>query len=49
LVAVLLGVALLEEPVQLTPGTVTIGLAGLAATITGIWALTRPAPPATPP
>jgi hypothetical protein len=32
---------LLNEPVPLTPVRAVIGIAGLVATIVGIWALTR--------
>jgi hypothetical protein len=42
LVAVIIGVCLLGEPLQLTPTRVAIAAIGLVATITGIWALTRP-------
>lgn len=40
-VAVLIGVTLLNETVPLTPVRAVIGIAGLVATIAGIWALTR--------
>jgi hypothetical protein len=42
LVAVIIGVTLLGEPLQLTPGRVATAAIGLVATLTGIWALTRP-------
>jgi hypothetical protein len=50
LVAILLAIALLKEPVQLTPIRLSIGIPGLAATTLGIWALTRSAhkPPPIP-
>jgi hypothetical protein len=43
-VAVIIGVTLLGEPLLLTPGRAAIGIAGLAATAGGIWALTRAGP-----
>ena len=43
-VAVIIGVTLLGEPLLLTPGRGAIGIAGLAATAGGIWALTRAGP-----
>lgn len=55
LVAVVLGVGLLGEPLQLTPARIAIAGAGLIATSIGIWTLTRPprrpipAPPPPPP
>lgn len=48
LVAVLLAITLLGEPLPLTPWRVTIGVAGLLATAAGIRALTR-VPPFTGP
>jgi hypothetical protein len=50
LVAVGIGVTLLGEPVQLTPLTAVLGLAGVAATVVGIAQLARHRPvPATEP
>lgn len=46
LVAVLLGITLLGEPLHLTSWRVAIGLAGLLATAAGISSLTRVPPPA---
>ena len=44
IVAVTVGIALLHEPVELTPARVALGLLGFAATAGGIWGLThRPA------
>jgi hypothetical protein len=44
IVAVTVGIALLREPVALTPAHVALGLLGFAATAGGIWGLThRPA------
>jgi hypothetical protein len=45
LVAIGLGVALLGEPVVLTPLTATLGLVGIFATGGGIWVLARPRMP----
>jgi len=47
LVAVGLGVALLGEPVVLSPLTATLGLVGVFATSGGIWVLARPRLPPT--
>jgi drug/metabolite transporter (DMT)-like permease len=44
LVAVIIGVALLEEPVPVSPLRAAIGIGGLFATVTGIWALSRTTP-----
>jgi hypothetical protein len=43
MVAVLIGVTLLGEPVQLTGARAVLGVIGLAATAAGIGALTRSA------
>jgi drug/metabolite transporter (DMT)-like permease len=41
MVAVIIGVTVLDEPLQLTPGRVALGLSGLIATTVGIWVLAR--------
>jgi hypothetical protein len=41
LVAVVLGVTVLHEPLRLAPGSITLGLAGLVSTACGIWMLAQ--------
>ncbi|MGI5133070.1 DMT family transporter [Pseudonocardia sp. CA-107938] len=41
MVAVIIGVTVLDEPLQLAPGPVALGLSGLVATSVGIWVLAR--------
>jgi drug/metabolite transporter (DMT)-like permease len=43
-VAVVIGITLLKEPVLLSPWLTALGLAGLVATVGGIWALARTTP-----
>jgi drug/metabolite transporter (DMT)-like permease len=43
-IAVIIGITLLREPMLLTPARAAIGIAGLVATCGGIWALTRAGP-----
>jgi hypothetical protein len=43
-IAVIIGLTLLREPMLLTPGRAAIGIAGLVVTSSGIWALTRAGP-----
>jgi hypothetical protein len=43
-IAVIIGITLLREPMLLTPARAAIGIAGLIATSGGIWALTRAGP-----
>jgi hypothetical protein len=44
IVAVIIGIVLLKEPVLLNPGLTALGGAGLVATVAGIWALARTTP-----